>query len=562
MKENVKRIVSGLLSAAVVLSSFLQPAAVLAVGQEPAAYEAEYPALEKVRDKLAGDEIVEAEDYEVEAGSGFDVEHDLSGLKFSLDKVNVTLHEAKDETGLEFDQNRAGVYKAVYFVKPVSENPSYHVSRKITVKNRAEESPRESIGEGAGENKVQKSPEDSGEGDGLTVESAMAQAEDQGIDLMSMEAGESISFYASADTSSKEKVTVTRGSCYKYADYGYGSYLTFKYTVKFDDISATAYCIQPSSDSPDSGTYSISKLKDMKALAKVCYYGTKASGDEGFFAEKYPDFSEGQRFILVHMAASHANGSSDAFSGSSEKGRKLAMELYDYCIDQPEIPDVDMEFSDDDVQAYQDGDTQRTKEITFKADELQKITMKLPDGVKFHNVTTGKTSKAGEDVEVAGGTRFYLSAPLTQTEDVAASWSSRMKGDITKDYSAYKITTGKSSQDLAFVFGEGVTDEKYIDFSVTWLQPAKVEVVKVDSKNQNVKLSGAVFGIYRDQDCTELIVQMPPTDENGASSVEIIKTQDTVYLKEITAPAGYNYNTAAYHISLKAGETVSAIVPD
>mgnify|MGYP006936159869 FL=1 len=37
---------------------------------------------------------------------------------------------------------------------------------------------------------------------------------------------------------------------------------------------------------------------------------------------------------------------------------------------------------------------------------LQTITMKLPAGVQLHNLTTGKTSKAGESVEICGGTSF------------------------------------------------------------------------------------------------------------------------------------------------------------
>ncbi len=288
----------------------------------------------------------------------------------------------------------------------------------------------------------------------------------------------------------------------------------------------------------------------------------KASAGEGFFEEKYPNFTEGQRTILVHIAASYANGSSDAFTGTSETGKALAMELYNYCMAQPEIPDVAMSFTDDNVTAYVDGEVQRTKEITFKADEQQTITMKLPDGVKFHNVTTGKTSAIGANVEVAGGTKFYLSAPLTQTADVSGSWSATMKGSITKDYSAYKITTGSSSQDLAFVFGEGTTDEKYVDFSVKWLEIAKVKVIKVDSNKQDEKLSGAIFGIYKDKDCTQLITKMPKTDENGASTVQIVKTQDTVYLKEITAPTGYRINTSAYNVNLVASQTTSVTVPD
>ena len=64
----------------------------------------------------------------------------------------------------------------------------------------------------------------------------------------------------------------------------------------------------------------------------------------------------------------------------------------------------------------------------------------MPSGVKFHNVTTGKTSAAGASVEINGGTKFYLSAPITQAADVNATFSATMKGTIVKDYSAYKIT--------------------------------------------------------------------------------------------------------------------------
>ena len=44
LKGNVKRIVSGLLSAVTVLSAFLQPVGVYAAVPETVAYEAEYPA--------------------------------------------------------------------------------------------------------------------------------------------------------------------------------------------------------------------------------------------------------------------------------------------------------------------------------------------------------------------------------------------------------------------------------------------------------------------------------------------------------------------------------------
>ena len=399
---------------------------------------------------------------------------------------------------------------------------------------------------------------------GLSVSDVLEQGEEQGIDMLSLEEGETVQFQAQAlfaSARSTTSVSVTRGAYYYYADYGLGSYLTAPYTVKFGDVTATAYCVQPSKPGPGDGTYTITKLSDGKTLAKVCYYGTKASGDEGFFAEKHPDFSTGKRFIITHLAAAYANGSSDAFSGTNSTGQALAMELYNYCVSQPEIPDVAMSFSNAKVKAYIDGNSQRTEEITFKADALQTITMKLPSGVKFHNVSTGKTSAAGASVEVSGGTKFYLSAPLTQAEDVSGSWAVTMKGSITKDYSAYKITTGSSTQDLALVFGEGVTDEKYVDFSVKWVKMAKIEIVKKDA-GSNAKVAGAVYGIYSDEAGKNLIAKMPATDANGASSITIEKTQNTVYLKEISVPNGYVLDTKAYGINLVIGGTTKKDVTD
>ena len=261
------------------------------------------------------------------------------------------------------------------------------------------------------------------------------------------------------------------------------------------------------------------------------------------------------------MAAAYANGSSDAFSGTNSTGKSLAMELYNFCMSQPEIPEVDMAFSNPNVTAYVDGNQQRTEEVTFLANTLQSITFKLPAGVKFHNVTTGKTSAAGASVEINGGTKFYLSAPITQAADVSATFSATMKGTIVKDYSAYKISTGGDLQDLAFVFGEAVDDEKYVDFSVTWVSQASVSIVKKDKKT-NAAVAGAVYGLYSDPDCTNLIMEMPATDANGASSVTLNKTQDMIYLKEISGPTGYLLDTAVHNIQLVVGKTSNQVVTD
>ena len=118
MKGKGKRILSGLLSLLTILTSVVQPVVTYAAEPEPAGYEAQYPALETVREYLDAEEVVTAEDYEVETGSSFDVESDFSGLEIHDEKVRVTFHEAKNEAGQDFDGNHADTYKAVYFVEP------------------------------------------------------------------------------------------------------------------------------------------------------------------------------------------------------------------------------------------------------------------------------------------------------------------------------------------------------------------------------------------------------------------------------------------------------------
>lgn len=589
MKKRVKRIFSGVLSALTILTSVVQPMTAYAGETNPKSYEMEYPALEQVKTQLQEDEIVTVQDYEVEKGSDFDIKTDFSGMKFHSDKVKVRFYEAKNQKGQEFHTDHADTYQAVYFVEPIREAPSYHVIRNITVteckekenllpskehgkqeKNSEEEEASQKEEQILTEDEFSQALEESKKQDtydeesGLGLYDVMAQAGEQEIDFFQMKEGETVTFVANASDQAAratQTVTITKGPLYRYQDYDLGTYVTEPYFISYGNVHATAYCIQPSLPGPGTGTYTITKIEDNQALAKVCYYGTEAAGKESYFAKHHSDFSEGKRFILTHIAAAYAYGSADAFYGANETAKSLAMEIYNYCVGKPEIPEVSMSFSNNHVKAFQEGQEQRTEDITFTADSLQSITMQLSKGVVFHNLTTGKNSAAGAKVTLSGGTKFYLSAPLTQTEDVEGSWTATMQGSITKDYSAYKLTTNDSVQDLAFVFGEGVEQEQYVEFSVEWLKNAKIELVKKDQGSQK-KMEGAVYGVYRDEDCTDLIVEMPATDKKGASSVTIEKTQDTVYLKEISAPQGYVLDTKSYGVKLEVGKTVQIEVTD
>ena len=605
VKKKARRVMSGLLTAVTVLSTVLSPA--VAYASDDAGSVKKIPYYEEIKDQLDEDEVVTAKDYEIKVGDNFDVKSDYTGLTIQDDsKVKVTFQEAKDTDGNDFSTDYANSYKAVYYVEPqTTDHPTYQINRKIVVKeadqqkdSQSESSSDQDAGSSdkteTEDSEADSSTEETDAADteskteltekefdaeieatedqetvdpetGITLSEVMQEAVDQEVALADLEAGESITFdmpmmLASGETGTKS-VTVTAGSWYYYADYGLGSYLTCPYYVKWGSINATAYCVEPSKKGPGNGTYTIQKLADGKTLAKVCYYGTKASDENGFFDEKHPDFPAGKRFIITHLAAAYANGSSDWASGTNATGKNLAMELYNYCVNMPDIPSVDMSFSESNVKAYVEGNSQRTSVITFKADKLQTITFKLPSGVKLVNVSTGKTSAAGASVEISGGTQFYLTAPLDQAESVSATFSSQMKGSIDKEYSAYKIVTGSGTQDLALVFGEGVGNEKYVDFKVTWTKECKVSIVKKDQDTGNA-LAGAVYGIYSDAACTKLIAEMPATDQNGASQLTMEKTQEVVYLKEISVPTGYQIDTKSYNVTLAIGKTTTKNVTD
>lgn len=590
VKQKAKRVVSGLLTAVTLLSTVLSPISSYAAELPK---ERKLPLLEEVQSQLDEDEIVLAKDHQVEVGTNFDVKTDFTGLEIKdAAKVKITFEEAKNEQGEDFTTSHADTYKTVYQVEPVNqEHPNYQISRNVVVKEIEKESESPSADAEQSEKKeTEEDAEDSekpseiptetpdvsegnaafdalveqmteqdtfDEGSGLALHDVMEQATNQGVDFESMETGEVATFSAIAarDASvGSQQVTIEKGPIYRYADYGLGTYLTEPYYISYGSVRATAYCIQPAKPGPGSGIYTITRLADNQALAKVCYYGTDAAGAESYFANKHSDFSAGKRFILVHMAAAYAYGSSDAFYGTNATGQELAMDIYNYCVKKSEIPDVSMTFSDANIKAYVEGNAQRTKEITFQAAGQQSVTISLPSGVRFHNVSTGSTSTPGAKVTVKGGTKFYLSAPLTQAEDTAEVFATTMAGGLKKDYSAYKLTTNSSTQDLAFIFGEGVETTNKVSLNVTWTKQAEIAIVKNDKDTGN-HLAGAIYGVYRDKECSDLITQMPATDSKGASKVTVEKTQDVVYVKEIQPPANYQADPTVYPVDVNIGKT-------
>ena len=137
-------------------------------------------------------------------------------------------------------------------------------------------------------------------------------------------------------------------------------------------------------------------------------------------------------------------------------------------------------------------------EFTLKGDHRNYITLKMPEHVTYHS---GSTKQTGT-VKINGNTTFYFSAPKT----VTGTWNSGERTMGTQ-WKVVSIVYGCHSQDIGY--GAFFEESASVEFTVKWLDLARVKVTKKD-KNSKVNLSGAVFGIYSDSACKNLLVQCRP----------------------------------------------------
>jgi len=80
--------------------------------------------------------------------------------------------------------------------------------------------------------------------------------------------------------------------------------------------------------------------------------------------------------------------------------------------------------------------------------------------------------------------------------------------------------------------------------------------------NGSYTFTGAVFNIYKDANCTELLGSTYVTDATGyASSTVPVAAGDTVYFKEAVAPFGYKMNPNVYPLTV-TDESNTVSIPD
>ncbi len=563
MKVKKKRFIAGALALLIGCSALLN-SGISASAAEVAAERTEegtekfaedLPALSEVKDLLDAEEIVTAEDITITAGDNFDADSDLSGIKFDDSKVKVSFKDAVDKDGKKFDPNTAGTYDAVYYVEPASGHPSYQITRRIIVNGTEAETQGQQNQGGHDDTEDDGSGEDGEAGPGQSVEvlTEVPEMPEDVEDTVDVSDGDNTvilsvmpTMLAARASTSSSAVNLVKGEQIGYPS-NLGNYSTAYFTVN----GRVAYCLESMKASPPSSDYVANVFESNINLQKVLYYGYGGPGD--ITGTYMPDFDWQLKYVFTHLAASYAYCGMDAFYGCTMDDIKECgvWGYIEYINGLDEPPTAALSLSPTTAKATEDNGKQKTGTFKLTGDSRNYITLKLPDNVTYHS---GNTTKTGS-VKIYGGTSFFFSAPLT----VSGTWNSgKLEGQMGSQWKTLVLSTGEGTQDIGYgaFFDE---ENSSVSFKVTWMDLAKVKVVKKDAAT-NVNLAGAVFGIYSDKGCTNLITQMPATDANGASEVQITKTQDTVYLKEISVPQGYKVKTSAVNVSLTAGKTATVTV--
>ena len=468
-----------------------------------------------------------AKDLVIPQGEPFEVEKDFKGITLP-GKNAIVLEKVSGEDGgkVKFDVNQAGTYHCAYLVTP-EKGKSYQLTRTITVTPRETETPGEK-------------QKDSGSGDASDQES---DSESVTEETEVTEEGVFLAVVPAALQNSRASANLIKGEDLYYPS-DLGSYLTAMFQVN----GKIAYCIESNKAAPPSADYIASIYESNLELQKVLYYGYGGPGDlTGAYLKQYDD---SVKYILTHLAASYSYaGAEAAFIGCYESGLEKygVMDYINYLHSQEAPPKAALSLTPGSQEAYISGEMQRTDKFKLTGDKRNYITLNIPEKVTYHS---GSDSKTGGKVKIYGGSTFYFSAPKT----VSGTWKSgKLTGQIGSQWKTLVVSTGGTTQDIGY--GDFYEEPNAtVSFSVKWMDVAKVKVIKTDAQTQ-VNLSGAVFGVYTDKNCTELLTKMPATDEKGASEVEVIKTQDTLYLKEISVPSGYQLNTTAFKVKLEAAKT-------
>ena len=296
-----------------------------------------------------------------------------------------------------------------------------------------------------------------------------------------------------------------------------------------------AFCLEHPKTTPGNNTKLTTDIYNNADIKKVLYYGWEGP-------KQWSGFNNNKNYgvVATSLLLSH-------YYYGDEVG-SVAEDFYNY-VKNKSVPNFSVKFSKSSVNAYKDGDIQRTETLTLSSESnLFGVTITLDNNMTYVNESNG-TRQTGGTVEIKGQTKFHFEAPLNVKME---TWHSGSKNASYQFQPLVSKTSSSSLQDI----GRGsylYEPEKTTSLTVNWLQQGSVKLAKEDNKGNMVP--NTTFKLSYNADMSSVIGSYT-TGTDGTVTVDNLMPQ-TVYIQETSVPNHLVLDNTVKSIEIKTGETVN-----
>ena len=295
-----------------------------------------------------------------------------------------------------------------------------------------------------------------------------------------------------------------------------------------------AFCLEHPKTTPGNNTKLTTDIYNNVNVRKVLYYGWEGS-------EQWSGFKNNKNYgvVATSLLLSHYYYGDEIGSTTED--------FYNY-IKNKSVPDFSVEFSKSSVNAYKEGNIQRTETLSLVSkSDLFGLTIKLDNNMTYVDETHNK-KQTGGSVEIKGKTKFHFEAPLNVKMN---TWTS---GNKVSKYSFQPIVSKPASSSLQDIGrGQYVKDPSEItSLTVNWLQQGSLKLAKQDNKGQMVPNTS--FKLSYNADMSSAIGTYT-TGNDGTVTVNNLMPQ-TVYIQETNVPDHLVLDNTVKSIEIKTGEMV------
>ncbi|HBC84268.1 MAG TPA: hypothetical protein DCZ30_02130 [Clostridiales bacterium] len=290
-----------------------------------------------------------------------------------------------------------------------------------------------------------------------------------------------------------------------------------------------AFCMDHKKTTPPGGTSVAEDVYNDDNVLKCLYYGWGGDQQWGFS-------SEAQGVVYTTLAIDHfKNGNTN----------NTAKDFINYVNSMP-VPSTVLNFSENTLTAYLDGETQRTQSISVNGNPNYCLTIQLQDGVSLVNETRG-TTQTGR-VDVYGGNTFYLRANL----NVNGSWTSNNIDNHKYKYQPIIYRSSNASyQVLAGRYRAIVDPTSTINLNVNWLSTGNLIIHKVDAGNHSKVIANTTFDVF---DSNNNFVDTITTGTDGIARLNNVRI-GTYKLIEKSTNEYYNVDATPITANVNSGDS-------